>query len=396
MTRAGRTPGARRGSSASTLRAEAGQGERTAPRLVVFDVDGTLVDSQHVILDAMTQAFAGVGAPDAGARGVLGVVGLSLPEAMAALAPHLPETDTLRLADALPRPLRRAARRRRRRGARAALPRRARGARAARRPARDAARGRHRQGPPRPRPRLRRPRPRAASSSPPRPPTTTPRSRIPRCCSPRSPRPAARPGAAVMVGDTEFDMAMGRAAGLATVGVSLGLPSARPAGRRRRRRRHRRLRRARRRARPARERRMTGWARAPALLARRERPSRGRRLRRRPRRPARCAPRAGSPLVAADRGARRARSPPSGRRSGTRSTPTRLPLTRAANSAIDRVAAQREAVIDAIAEYGGYRPALLPRRRAGGARGAAGRRLGPVARLGARDARRAARRGHRA
>ena len=30
---------------------------------------------------------------------VLGVVGLSLPEAMAALAPHLPEADTLRLAE---------------------------------------------------------------------------------------------------------------------------------------------------------------------------------------------------------------------------------------------------------------------------------------------------------
>jgi chaperone required for assembly of F1-ATPase len=33
--------------------------------------------------------------------------------------------------------------------------------------------------------------------------------------------------------------------------------------------------------------------------------------------------------------------------------PDRLPLTRAVNAAIDRVAGQREAVIDAIAEYGG-------------------------------------------
>ena len=41
----------------------------TAPRLVVFDVDGTLVDSQHLILDAMTLAFAALGAADAGARG---------------------------------------------------------------------------------------------------------------------------------------------------------------------------------------------------------------------------------------------------------------------------------------------------------------------------------------
>jgi phosphoglycolate phosphatase len=65
---------------------------------VVFDVDGTLVDSQHVILDAMTRAFAALGQPMPAREAVLGVVGLSLPEAMAALAPHLPETETLRLA----------------------------------------------------------------------------------------------------------------------------------------------------------------------------------------------------------------------------------------------------------------------------------------------------------
>jgi chaperone required for assembly of F1-ATPase len=54
--------------------------------------------------------------------------------------------------------------------------------------------------------------------------------------------------------------------------------------------------------------------------------------------------------------------------------PHRLPLTRAANSAIDRVASQREAVIDAIAEYGAsdllcYRadaPAGLAARQAAG------------------------------
>jgi chaperone required for assembly of F1-ATPase len=54
--------------------------------------------------------------------------------------------------------------------------------------------------------------------------------------------------------------------------------------------------------------------------------------------------------------------------------PRRLPLTRAVNAAIDRVAAQREAVIDAIAEYGGtdllcYRaaePAGLAARQARG------------------------------
>ena len=39
-------------------------------RLVVFDCDGTLVDSQHVIVAAMGQAFAdnGLPAPSAGRR----------------------------------------------------------------------------------------------------------------------------------------------------------------------------------------------------------------------------------------------------------------------------------------------------------------------------------------
>jgi phosphoglycolate phosphatase len=70
----------------------------TAQRLIVFDVDGTLVDSQHVILDAMAAAFAALGQPMPAREAVLGVVGLSLNEAMAALAPHLAEADALALA----------------------------------------------------------------------------------------------------------------------------------------------------------------------------------------------------------------------------------------------------------------------------------------------------------
>jgi phosphoglycolate phosphatase len=69
------------------------------PRLVVFDVDGTLVDSQHVILDAMGAAFDALDHPVPGREAVLGVVGLSLPQAMAALAPHLGAGDVQRLAD---------------------------------------------------------------------------------------------------------------------------------------------------------------------------------------------------------------------------------------------------------------------------------------------------------
>ncbi len=56
-------------------------------RLVVFDVDGTLVDSQALILGAMAAAFDAVGAPLPPRAQVLGIVGLSLPVAMARLAP---------------------------------------------------------------------------------------------------------------------------------------------------------------------------------------------------------------------------------------------------------------------------------------------------------------------
>jgi phosphoglycolate phosphatase len=50
-------------------------------RLVVFDVDGTLVDSQHLIVAAQGLAFAENGLPAPGRREALSVVGLSLPQA---------------------------------------------------------------------------------------------------------------------------------------------------------------------------------------------------------------------------------------------------------------------------------------------------------------------------
>ena len=58
-------------------------------RLVVFDVDGTLVDSQRLILAAMAMAFAAVDLPPPAAAETLSIVGLSLPEAMRALRPML-------------------------------------------------------------------------------------------------------------------------------------------------------------------------------------------------------------------------------------------------------------------------------------------------------------------
>ena len=56
-------------------------------RLIVFDVDGTLVDSQHAILAAMVAAFAehGLGEPDP--AHVRRQVGLSVEETMARLLP---------------------------------------------------------------------------------------------------------------------------------------------------------------------------------------------------------------------------------------------------------------------------------------------------------------------
>lgn len=60
-----------------------------APRLVVFDVDGTLVDSQNQIVAAMEHAFGATGAALPSRQAVLSIVGLSLPVAVDRLVPHL-------------------------------------------------------------------------------------------------------------------------------------------------------------------------------------------------------------------------------------------------------------------------------------------------------------------
>lgn len=56
-------------------------------RLAVFDCDGTLVDSQANICRAMKAAYAGAGIPAPPRDSIRGIVGLSLVEAVAALAP---------------------------------------------------------------------------------------------------------------------------------------------------------------------------------------------------------------------------------------------------------------------------------------------------------------------
>ncbi|SDC78594.1 HAD-IA family hydrolase [Ruegeria marina] len=57
-------------------------------RLVLFDVDGTLVDSQAAIVGSMTTAFGALGLPAPARSAILSIVGLSLPQAMARLAPQ--------------------------------------------------------------------------------------------------------------------------------------------------------------------------------------------------------------------------------------------------------------------------------------------------------------------
>ena len=57
-------------------------------KLFIFDVDGTLVDSQHHIHGAMTHAFEAVGLPPLPLSQVLQIVGLSLPVAIARLVPE--------------------------------------------------------------------------------------------------------------------------------------------------------------------------------------------------------------------------------------------------------------------------------------------------------------------
>jgi phosphoglycolate phosphatase len=59
----------------------------STPFLIVFDCDGTLADSQHIITEAMRFAFESTGLAAPERSSILRIVGLSLDEAVAALAP---------------------------------------------------------------------------------------------------------------------------------------------------------------------------------------------------------------------------------------------------------------------------------------------------------------------
>ncbi len=65
---------------------------RSSIRLVVFDCDGTLVDSQHAIVEATRVAFREMGLNEPDPSSVRHVVGLTLEDAIARLLPRaLPE-----------------------------------------------------------------------------------------------------------------------------------------------------------------------------------------------------------------------------------------------------------------------------------------------------------------
>jgi len=67
-------------------------------KLVILDCDGTLVDSQNGICEAMVHAFSGLGLAAPPRAATLAVVGLSLPEAFAVLAPDQDEAARAALA----------------------------------------------------------------------------------------------------------------------------------------------------------------------------------------------------------------------------------------------------------------------------------------------------------
>ena len=64
-------------------------------KLVVFDIDGTLVDSQNLIVEAQRRAFAGLGMPAPSRQQALSVVGLSLNEAFDMLTEGRGPTEAL-------------------------------------------------------------------------------------------------------------------------------------------------------------------------------------------------------------------------------------------------------------------------------------------------------------
>lgn len=68
-------------------------------RLVIFDVDGTLVDSQNDIVASMRVAYGALDMTAPDREAILGIVGLSLPAAFARLSPDLSDAARAALCD---------------------------------------------------------------------------------------------------------------------------------------------------------------------------------------------------------------------------------------------------------------------------------------------------------
>lgn len=66
--------------------------------LVIFDCDGTIVDSQHMIVAAMDRAFLDNGLATLPRAETLSIVGLSLSHAIGRLLPHADEAEIERVA----------------------------------------------------------------------------------------------------------------------------------------------------------------------------------------------------------------------------------------------------------------------------------------------------------
>jgi phosphoglycolate phosphatase len=71
----------------------------TPLRAVIFDVDGTLIDSQGHIVASMTHAYTALNVPMPARETILSIVGLSLPQAFARLSPDLSDADRAQLID---------------------------------------------------------------------------------------------------------------------------------------------------------------------------------------------------------------------------------------------------------------------------------------------------------
>jgi phosphoglycolate phosphatase len=70
-------------------------------RFIVFDVDGTLIDSQHTVVHCMTQAFTARGLPAPAAAAIRATIGLKLDIALTSLLPDPEAADARAHAEAL-------------------------------------------------------------------------------------------------------------------------------------------------------------------------------------------------------------------------------------------------------------------------------------------------------